>query len=325
MTRLHSKLFYSPLLIFWYGLIWIIASLVFETNAAYLWSFQQRIVLPSAGPTYGNTPSFIVGRGFQTLITGYSSTSEPGIYVHTNDDGYVFNHQNTWSLQARLVPDLQKPLDPIKVSDGFGTWMVANNQTLIVSAPYQGSERGFAYVFNGTLRHWSYIQRLQIAEANPNDHFGEKMHMSGDTLIGGATGTDSSSGAAYVFGRVGTSLFWTRQGRLIPRDFGSNQYFGQSVAVYGNTAVISAKNDDLRANTGSVYVFASTGGVWSQQQKLVALEMEQYVLKQNMEHLDLKLGDRVLGPACDINQNLDITVGVVNRDPGSKPPAVEFF
>lgn len=314
--------------LFYLFLLLGICTLIVKIDGAYVWSFQQRIVLPTAGSTYAQTPSFLVGRGFQTLITGYSgndsSIGVPGVFVHTNDDGYVFNHQNRWTLQARLIPIVSTNQLPVTIEDGFGTSMVANNQTLIISAPYQGFQRGFAYVFNGTGRHWTYIQRLQIAEGAPNDQFGVKMHMSGNVMIAGATGTTSTdsmpnAGAAHVFARVGTTLFWTRQGRLLPRDWYGDQYFGSSVAIYGNTAVVSARNDDYQGDqTGSVYVFASSGGLWSQQQKLIAIDMQNFVQKVNLEKLDISFGTRFLGPDVDISNGLDITVGVTNKEPGSE-------
>ena len=50
-----------------------------------------------------------------------------------------------------------------------------------------------------------------------------------------------------------------------------NDYFGGSLALYGDTAVIGAEWDDHAAgNTGSAYVFVRSGTVWTEQSKLVA-------------------------------------------------------
>ncbi len=40
------------------------------TLAIYEWSFQQTLRVPEAGYAYGQTPIGLLGRGFQTLITG---------------------------------------------------------------------------------------------------------------------------------------------------------------------------------------------------------------------------------------------------------------
>ena len=289
--------------------------LTWKVESIYEWSFQSRVKVPEAGRTYAQTPSFIIGRGFQTLITGYDGGADPGIYVHTNDDGYVVNHQNLWSQQAKLAPG---PPFSARESDGFGTWMVADQRTLIVSSPYAGDRRGFAFIFNGTLRHWSFIQRLQAVEVQPGDLFGERMFMQGDTVAISAKGTENNGGVVYIFQRVGTSVFWSRQGKLIPRDIAPNQYFGQTLALYGNTVVVGAKNDDYPGSqTGSAYVFASSRGLWSQQQKLIALEMQNYYReeRQFLSALDLSIENRFLGPSLTITKNLDIVVGTTNVNP----------
>eukprot|EP01031_Cornospumella_fuschlensis_P032749 gene32749-39589_t len=125
----------------------------------YDWSFQQRLLVPEAGETYAVTPPALFGRGFLTLITGFdASSSSPGVFVHTTDEGYVRNGQYVWSQQAKLVPR------DIQPGDGFGSYMLATNNTLLISSPAAEFSRGVIYVFNGTLRHWSQIQRLSSPE-----------------------------------------------------------------------------------------------------------------------------------------------------------------
>ena len=70
----------------------------------------------------------------------------------------------------------------------------------------------------------------------------------GDTAIVGASnkaaGVDSPfQGAAYVFVRNGT--VWSQQQKLTAGDGAANDYFGSSVSVRGDTAVIGA--DGARA------------------------------------------------------------------------------
>jgi hypothetical protein len=190
----------------------------------YEWSFQQRIKVPGSGTTYGTMPPALFGRGFLTLVTGYND-SAPGIFVHTTDEGYVRNGQYVWSQQAVLVASDVSP------GDEFGKWMVSSNHTLIVSAPAHSSSRGYAYIFNGTLRHWSQIQRLAAFEGVPNDRFGEQMTLYENTLVIGSKGslttvnektsggiilTHTLNGAAYIFGRDPGGLYWSRQGKLVP-------------------------------------------------------------------------------------------------------------
>ena len=64
---------------------------------------------------------------------------------------------------------------------------------------------------------------------------------------------------------------WTEQQKLTTSDAAAEDWFGSSVAVEGNTAVIGAERDDDNGiNSGSVYVFTRSTGVWTEQQKLIA-------------------------------------------------------
>lgn len=127
--------------------IGFIFACIVKTSAIYQWSFQQRLVVPEAGKTYAATPPGILGRGFETLITGYADpdVTTPGIYIHTCDTGVVnlTDRHVIWTQQAKLVAK-----DTLS-SDGFGKMMVTTEQTLIVSSPYASSGRGYVYIFNG--------------------------------------------------------------------------------------------------------------------------------------------------------------------------------
>eukprot|EP01047_Picozoa_sp_COSAG01_P108983 COSAG01_NODE_37878_length_497_cov_2.331658_1_plen_95_part_10 len=94
--------------------------------------------------------------------------------------------------------------------------------------------------------------------------------MAGDTAVIGAHYDDdagSASGSAYAFVRTGTS--WSQQAKLTASDAAAGDYFGVSVAVAGDTAVIGASDDDdAGSDSGSAYAFVRTGTSWSQQAKL---------------------------------------------------------
>ena len=64
----------------------------------------------------------------------------------------------------------------------------------------------------------------------------------------------------------------TQQQKLEASDAGAFDLFGASVAISGETVVVGANGDAgaAGAEQGSAYVFVRSGGVWSQQQKLLA-------------------------------------------------------
>jgi len=307
------------------------------------WSFQQKLTVRvnTTANTYGQSPPLLIGRGFVTLISGYESDKDKvGIYVHTTDDGFIRGGHMVWSQHAKLIPQ-PNPSD----ATNFGKWMVGWNQTLIVSAPEASSQKGFVYIFNGTHRHWSQVQRLIAPDTAANDLFGGKMALHNDRLIITAMGATFKSGkkkydyagTAYVYERPKGTLYWSRTAKLFPRDAGENFFFGQDVALYNNLVAISAKNDGdfnglKNVNTGSVYLYTGSAGIWSQQQKLVAFDFQVYersLMKEYMKDndqansfrlIDSTLGQRNLGPSVAVNK-YGVAVGVtnVNATDGNNP------
>jgi hypothetical protein len=64
--------------------------------------------------------------------------------------------------------------------------------------------------------------------------------------------------------------FWTQQQELTSSDGIANDYFGESVSVSGDTAVVGAVKTDSNSSQGAAYVFVRSGGVWTQQQELTS-------------------------------------------------------
>ena len=62
-----------------------------------------------------------------------------------------------------------------------------------------------------------------------------------------------SSGAAYIFRFDPKSLQWVQQHQLLPEPNPWTNFFGWSVAIDGDTAVIGAHGEDQQA--GAAYIF----------------------------------------------------------------------
>jgi hypothetical protein len=91
---------------------------------------------------------------------------------------------------------------------------------------------------------------------------------SGLTLMMWGAVTDQ--GSAYIFVRSGSG--WTQQAQLLATGGAAGDWFGFSVAISGETAVVGAAYDNVGANTdqGSAYVFVRSGSVWTQQTQLLS-------------------------------------------------------
>lgn len=72
-----------------------------------------------------------------------------------------------------------------------------------------------------------------------------------------------------------TKLTFNEQ-KLLASDKDSNDYFGKSVAIDGDTMVVGVTGEDSdgKSDNGAVYVFTKSGNKWSQNQKLLASDKE---------------------------------------------------
>ncbi|OQY57906.1 MAG: hypothetical protein B6245_14585, partial [Desulfobacteraceae bacterium 4572_88] len=108
------------------------------------------------------------------------------------------------------------------------------------------------------------------------DNFGRSVAISGgDTsyplaLVGAMHDSEMGAGAgsAYVFAYDGSE--WIQEAKLLPEDGEAEDFFGVSVAISGDHAIVGAyADDDQGRNSGAAYVFTRQGTNWFQQAKLI--------------------------------------------------------
>ena len=92
--------------------------------------------------------------------------------------------------------------------------------------------------------------------------------MSGNYMISGAykdTEGASDQGSAYIYFLTGTT--WAQQAKLVASDGAAGDWFGFSVAISGDYAIIGAYFGST-GNRGAAYIFYRTGTTWAQQATL---------------------------------------------------------
>ena len=185
-----------------------------------------------------------------------------------------------WDLQELIqAKDFVPP--SFRALDFFGNAVSVFGDTALIAAygdSDKGEDAGAAYVFTRVPAvearvgpRWEPQQKLTALDAQPGDHFGGSVALSGETALIGAYADDApagDAGSAYVFVRSGTT--WTQQQRLLPSDSSANARFGSSVALSGDTAIIGAalQSAGSLSEVGAAYVFSRTGTSWTQQAKL---------------------------------------------------------
>ena len=177
---------------------------------------------------------------------------------------YVFTRSGSvWTERAKLTAS------DAAAAGSFGRSVALAGDTAVIGAiglGDAGAASGSAYVFSGSGSVWTEQAKLTASDAAAADRFGWSVALAGDTAVIGAIGDDGFRGSAYVFTRSGS--IWTEQARLTASDAAVADQFGRSVALAGDTAVISTIQDD--SFRGSAYVFTGSGSAWTEQAKLTA-------------------------------------------------------
>ena len=220
---------------------------------------------------------------FGHSVSVYNNTAVIGAF-YNDDNGtnsgsaYVFE-KNSTSGNWTQTETVKLTANDAAADDRFGYSVSVYNNTAVISALYDddnGTNSGSAYVFekNSTSGNWTQTEtvKLTASDAAAGDYFGRSVSVYNNTAVIGAfldNDNGTRSGSAYVFEKNSTSGNWTQTEtvKLTANDGAVNDYFGHSVSVYNNTAVIGAYlDDDNGTNSGSAYVFEknSTSGNWTQ-------------------------------------------------------------
>ena len=220
----------------------------------------------SAGDYFGQSVS-ITGN---TAIVGSWQDNDNG---DLSGSAYIFEKINgTWTQIAKLLPS------DGAAGDLFGCRVSISGDTAIVGAyanDENGTDSGSAYIFekiNGTWTN-NETQKLLASDGSTDDLFSYSVSISGNVAIVGAYQNDNSgrtnTGAAYIFEKI--EGIWTQTNKLLADDYFGYDYFGCSVSISGDTAIIGAYgNDDNGAHSGSAYIFKKIGETWTQTAKLLA-------------------------------------------------------
>ncbi|MCZ6858187.1 MAG: choice-of-anchor B family protein [Gemmatimonadetes bacterium] len=208
-------------------------------------------------------PGVVHAQGYATAVAagdGEVFVAEP---LNELREGSVFVYRPSggeWREVAQL-----RASDAI-VGDHFGRALGWSGNTMISGATVVNETTGAAYVFtkdgSGT---WRETARLQPAELSPGDAFGRVIAMTDDVAMISAWGYEGSRGGVFAYRRQPNGS-WQRDGTLTASDAAENDWFGRSIAVEGDLAVIGASRKN--ENTGAAYVLRREGNQWVEEAKL---------------------------------------------------------
>lgn len=260
------------------------AAYVFVRNGT-VWTQQSYI--KSSNPDIADLFGWSVGLSNDTSVVGawLEASNATGINGNQGDNSavvsgaaYVFTRSGTvWNQQAYLKAS------NTEAADAFGWAVAISGDTIVVSAPFEGSNAtgvngnqgnnsapssGAAYVFTRSGIIWNQQGYLKASNPDNGDLFGYSASISNDTVLIGAplessdaTGVNGNqsdnsavvSGAAYVFARSGVS--WQQQAYLKAFNTDIADLFGWSVSISNDKAVVGAQGEasDAMGVNGNQY------------------------------------------------------------------------
>ena len=191
--------------------------------------------------------------------------------------------------------------------DEFGTALAMSGNYAVIGTPRKdgvGRNSGAAYVFKLEGTEWVEKLKLVGSDETQGDHFGTSVAIDGDTILVGGHRTNepfADGGTVYVFERTGEN--WEETGRLFAPDGTNFSYFGFSVGLDANTAIVGAiRDDEAGLDAGAAYVFVRNQSGWSLQTKLIGN--------------NTRAEDR-FGYAVDVDGDFAIVSSPYNRNTGA--------
>lgn len=223
------------------------------------WTLQAQLAVSDGSDSFGHSVAI---SGDTALISAPSS----GVGSLANSGAaYVFVRSgNRWTKQAQLTAS------DAALGDSFGWSVAIDGDTAVIGASGDDagsiSNAGSTYIFVRTNNAWTEAAHLFAAEPEEYEGFCNAVALDGDTVLVGAHHYEyhSNSGSAYVFARDGAA--WNQQAHIRYPGPGypyGSQYFGYSVSLFGDMAVISAPLDSPYGSP-AVYTYIRCAGEWSQ-------------------------------------------------------------
>jgi RHS repeat-associated protein len=141
---------------------------------------------------------------------------------------------------------------------GYAVALSSDGSTALVGAPNNKTNVGAVWIFTHSGGTWSQQAKLTGSEESGEGHFGDSVSLSsnGNLVVIGGEGDSSSTGAAWIFTRSGST--WTQQAKLTGKEETGAGHFGSSVAVSANASTVLVGGEADNTNVGAAWVFTET-------------------------------------------------------------------
>ena len=149
----------------------------------------------------------------------------------------------------------------------FGTSVsISGDYAAIGATKYSGTyaDQGAVYIFHRIGNNWVQENRLSALSPAAGDQLGKSVCINGDYLIAGASNSSSGNGKAFIYKRS-TGTIWGTLAVLSPSVSTSNTFFGFSVSISGDYALVGAPGEEVNniPQRGAGYIYKRNGNFWN--------------------------------------------------------------
>ena len=295
------------------------AAYIFHRTGTNTWDSGTKIT-SSDLQAYDSFGWSVAISGDYAIVGANAEDGGSGDPINVAGAAYIFLRTggiNSWDSGTKIVAS------DAQANDQFGYSVAISGDYAIVGARYEDGSigdpsspadgPGAAYIYRRTgTTTWDSGKKITASDTQVNDQFGVSVAISGDYTVVGAYAEDtggSYAGAAYIFLRTGTNT-WDGGTKITASDAQVNDWFGFSVAISGDYAVVGAYSEDGGSgnpisDAGAAYIFSRTGtNSWDSGTKITAS--------------DAQAGD-AFGRSVGISGNYAV-VGAYSEDGGSGDP-----
>ncbi len=237
------------------------------------WTLAQK--LKASDPTFGGQLGDALAASGPWLVATTPFDDPQGFYGRGS--AHVYNLQGgTWvHTQKILASDFATVY-----SKYFGSSAAIRGDLMVIGEENDSTKNvsaGSAYVFELQGSTWVEVAKLYAQDWELYGGFGGSVAVEGDTIVVGASehdngfGAGADRGAAYVFERIAGS--WVQTQKLLPSDPGNQDDFGGSVAIEGNSILVSGHlHVHFPGTKGALYAFSRQGPTWIETQELLPMD-----------------------------------------------------
>jgi FG-GAP repeat len=213
----------------------------------------------AAGDNFGNSVSIsgnyaIVGSPYDAIAANLNQGSA-SIYQLSG---------GTWVLMQKITDAAGA------ANDNFGISVSISGNYAIVGAYSDdvgaNTDQGSASIYQLSGGTWVLMQKITDAGGGAGDKFGVSVSISGNFVISGAylddVGASFNQGSVSIYQLSGGT--WVLMSKIIGVIGVGDDYFGVSVSIQGNYAIVGASGDDVGGNfdQGSISIYQLIGGAW---------------------------------------------------------------